>query len=140
MHMIKMPTPSTIASLSEDVLTRIFSLILASPRILGEVPFTVSHVSKRWRTLANLSPLLWTTILVTSCANLDALQEVLHRSQGRELDICFVPSATDGRSRGQRRSLRLREAIQLLLKDAERWRSLKLTLQSNLLESILPLI
>lgn len=135
-----MPTPTTVASLSEDILTRIFTLVPTSPRVLGEVPFTVSHVSKRWHTLTISSPLLWTTIQVTSRSNLDALREVLRRSKKCELSIYLSTSAMCGRFRDQRRSMRLREATLLLLKDAPRWRSLEVTLQSNILNLILPLI
>lgn len=135
-----MSTRITIASLSEDILSTIFTLAQASPLVSSEIPsrITVSHVSKRWRALSISSPLLWVNIEVTSRCNLDALRENLFRSRECELDIHFFSSGRRSRLRG--RTMSLREATLILLKHAARWRSLSVTSPRAILDPILQLI
>lgn len=130
-----MPTPTTIASLSEDVLNEIFKFAQASPPVTGKIPprTILSHVSQQWRSLSISSPLLWVAIQVTSQSNLDALREILIRSKECELDIHFFSSR-------KRRSTALREATLILLKHAARWRSLSVSSPRSTLDTVLQLI
>jgi hypothetical protein len=138
----EMPTSTTIVSFPDDVLNEIFTLAQASPFVLGELPsrIAVSHVSKHWRSLTIRSPLLWVTIRVTSHSNLDALREILRRSESCELDISFISAGKGSPARRRGHFGHLRDAALLLLKHVIHWRSLSVTSPSKSLNIIMQLL
>ncbi|RDB27285.1 hypothetical protein Hypma_004376 [Hypsizygus marmoreus] len=79
-------TSVVVEGIPTEILSEIFKLTCASDNPSHSPQMTLSHVNRCWRSIICDMPELWTTIEIRQC-DANVLQEVLHRSKGRLLNI-----------------------------------------------------